>query len=377
MFFKTIAKFNYQSLNRLEISSQKILANLSYLRTQGEGEIVPVLKANAYGHGLKEISIILNKDKQVKTIAIDSWPEYLLAHKYFKGKILILSEMPLPNYLYLNWQRTEVCIYNQETLEYLAKYKKGAKIHLFINTGMNREGIDDIQKFYFKNRKLLASLKIQGLASHLAKAHDMDSDLSQGQVNKYFQALDFLKEQGIEPKYKHLLNSAGFLSFQDPRLNLARIGLALYGYNPLPSSSKHFTKGEALEPALSLLTKVIKTRKIKAGESVSYNDSFIAKQDMYLLSIPFGYSEGLPRALSNQASFTDLKQGLDLKLVGDVSMNLSCLSSPEPLELGREVLIISRNKGDKNSLENLTKIEKTIIYEFLVRLKANLRRKVI
>lgn len=128
---RKIIKPKYKTLNQIEINSKNILHNLEYIQSlQEQAEIFPVLKSNAYGHGLKEICHILKKTN-IKMVAVDSFPEAQVVYKYFPGKVLILGEMPLKAYSYCKLKRTEFIVYNKETLKYLSRYGKKAKIHLF------------------------------------------------------------------------------------------------------------------------------------------------------------------------------------------------------------------------------------------------------
>jgi len=143
-FFRQLLKPKYETLNKIEIDAKKIIANFNYLKEQqGSAEIFPVLKSNAYGHGLKELCLILNHTAAPMVI-VDSFPEAQIAWRYFKRKVLILGEMPFKAYSYCDFKRIEFVIYNSETLKYLSGYGKRAKVHLFINSGMNREGIKNI-----------------------------------------------------------------------------------------------------------------------------------------------------------------------------------------------------------------------------------------
>lgn len=107
-WLRQLTKANYDTLNRIEINKAAILENLELLQQEQKGlELIPVLKSNAYGHGLKELATILNETK-VKMVAVDSYPEAQIVYRYFRGKVLIIGEMPPDAYKYLRWNRTEV-----------------------------------------------------------------------------------------------------------------------------------------------------------------------------------------------------------------------------------------------------------------------------
>ncbi|MGE5425969.1 MAG: alanine racemase [Bacillota bacterium] len=373
-------KPKYPTLNRIEVSSEALKSNLSYLQSfQPGAEIIPVLKSNAYGHGLKEVCRIL-RHSSVKMVAVDSFPEAQTACRYFNGKVLVLGEMPLAAYRHLNWKRTEICIYNSATLAALAATGKKAKIHLFVNTGMNREGIKDLPSFWKANTAVLGKMEISGLCSHLADAEG-DGSLNSRQLSRFFQDLDFLHQQGVNPHYVHLGNSAGIFSIHDPRLTAFRPGLAIYGYNPFSPGNPYYEAGSRLRPALRLLSTIVSVQELMPGEIVSYNGAYEADKATKVVVIPFGYYEGLDRRLSNLADFQLYKgtQVFSLKLAGKVCMNLCCLDAGReaPVAVGDEVVLISDRRSDFNSLENLSTLQGSIPYEALVKLQANIRRRII
>lgn len=377
-FIRKIIKPKYETLNKIEIKSSNIIANYQILKNaQPEAIIFPVLKSNAYGHGLKEVCEILNKT-DAPMIAIDSFPEAQIAYQYFKRRVLILGEMPLSAYPYCYLSRTDFCVYNKESLILLARLGK-ARVHLFFNSGMNREGIRDLENFLIENKSLLEKVKIVGFCSHLASADQEDSALNQKQLTTFLHGLDILQAAGYFPEYVHLGNSAAIFTSTDKRLTAFRSGLALYGYNPFSKETK-FISLNKLRPALRLTSTVVSIQNIEAGESVSYNETYHAQKNTKIAVIPFGYYEGLNRLISNQASFIYNLEGNKylLPIAGQVCMNLCCLDVGEyAINIGDKIEIISLNNKDNNSVVNLSVIGKQIPYELLVRLQANIRREII
>ncbi|MDP3837059.1 MAG: alanine racemase [bacterium] len=379
-YLRQLLKPKYPTLNRLEISAEAIKYNLEFLRAQQpNAKMIPVVKSNAYGHGLKEICIILSR-LGVEMVALDSFPEAQIAYRYFKGRVLLLGEMQIPTYRHLDWSRTEICVYNEETLSALAALGVRPKVHLFINTGMNREGIKDLPLFWDKHSQLLSKVDINGLCSHLADGEG-DGTFNDKQLKIFFESHDYLLSQGVSPKWVHLGNSAGVFALKDERLNAYRPGLALYGYNPFSSESVHYEEAKKLQPALRLLSTVVAVQKIQPGEAVSYNAAYRSQHDTSIAVIPFGYYEGLDRRLSNLADFYLIKdkKKIPLKLAGKVCMNLSCLDAGGEASVtpGDTVVLISTDKADANSLENLAKLQGTIPYEILVKFQANIRRNIV
>ncbi len=379
-FFRQLIKPKYDTLNKIEIDAKKIVANFNYLKErQGSAEIFPVLKSNAYGHGLKEMCQILNTTS-APVVIVDSFPEAQIARRYFKRKILILGEMPLKAYGYCDFKRTEFIVYNAETLKYLSRYGKKAQIHLFVNSGMNREGIKDITDFIEANRKYLDRVEVVGLCSHLASA-DEQSILNQTQEAEFMAALDSLRAHGYFPRWVHLGNSAGLLTLRNKLLTAFRPGLALYGYNPFSDSEEsEFEAESSLQPALKVISQIVSIQKLLPNETVSYNETYHALKTTNIAVIPFGYFEGLDRRLSNRAELM-IKGSTGpvwAPIAGKVCMNLTCLDLGEQsAKKGDQVIVVSDNKDDKNSVLSLSRYMNTIPYEFLVRINQGIRREII
>jgi alanine racemase len=383
-FLRKLMKPKYATLNKLEIKAAHIISNYNYLKSrQPAAEIFPVLKANAYGHGLKEVAKIINRTA-APLVVVDSFPEAQIVYRYFKRKVLILGEMPLRAYRYSRFARTEFVIYNEATLRHLARFGKKVKIHLFVNSGMNREGIQDLKSFIATNKKYLDQVEVTGLCSHLASAEQI-SPLNQRQEAEFISALADLRAAGYFPRWVHLGNSAAVFTLHNPLLTAYRPGLALYGYSPFSDSEfSSISEGDGeeakLKPALQVFSHIVSIQDLKAGESVSYNETYRANAPTRIAVIPFGYFEGLDRRLTSQASFSVISQATEFwaPVAGRVCMNLTCLQiGYREVAVGDIVKIISDNPRDPNSIANLSALIGTIPYEFLVKLQSNIRREIV
>jgi alanine racemase len=376
---KKIIKPKYETLNKIKIKRSAIVHNFKILqKEQPQAVIFPVLKSNAYGHGLKEICEILN-DTEAPMVALDSFPEAQVAYKYFKKRILILGEMLSDAYSYCKLNRTDFCVYNSDSLKALAKLGR-ARIHLFVNSGMNREGIQDLTAFLLENKQLLKKVKVVGLCSHLSSAENATGLQNKKQLNLFLKNLDILAANGYYPEYVHLGNSAAIFTLHDKRLNAFRSGLALYGYNPLNSYDEAYQAASALKPALTLTSTIVSLQSLEVGDPVSYNESYRAQSATKIAVIPFGYYEGLNRELSNKAKFIWQKNGEQflLPVAGKVCMNLCCLEANGfSVKIGDKVEVISSNPQAENSVVNLAKLSGQIPYDFLVKIQANIRREIV
>jgi alanine racemase len=280
--------------------------------------------------------------------------------------------MPSRAYHYTKLKRTEFVIYNEATLRYLARFKKKAKVHLFINSGMNREGIKDIAKFISDNRRYLDKVEVTGLCSHLAAA-DSRSILNSSQEDFFMESLALLRSAGYFPRWIHLGNSAAQFWSDNRLLTAFRPGLALYGYSPFLD---YEDAAQPLEPGLEIYSKIISLQDVDANENVSYNEAFRTNKSGQIAVIPFGYYEGLDRRLSNQAEFLVDGNGLFwARIAGRVCMNLTCLDvSGYNVQIGDEVQVVSSNPDSLNSVENLASLMDTSVYEFLAKINPKIRR---
>jgi len=373
---RKILKPKYETLNIIKINAANLVANFQYLKSlQPAAEIFPVLKSNAYGHGLKEVCQILNSTAATM-VAVDSYPEAQIAYRYFRGRVLILGEMPLRVYDYCLLKRTEFVVYNAATLQYLSRFGRRAKIHLFINSGMNREGIKDIAKFIEQNRRYLALVEVSGLCSHLAAAEN-DSQLNRTQEDNFLDALSIVRAAGFFPRWIHLGNSAAMFTSESKLLTAFRPGLAFYGYNPFKSEEG---SDSPLRPALEIYSRLVSLQDLRPGESVSYDENYRAATATQIGVIPFGYFEGLDRRLSNRAKFlvSTADNSFWAKVAGNICMNLTCLEiGQNEAQVGDIVQVVSDNPSDPNSVASLAGLEHTIPYEFLVKLPANIRREIV
>ncbi len=369
----------YPSLNYLEILANNLLDNLQYLQSLKPGaEMIPVLKANAYGHGLKEVAKILNQAK-LKRVAVDSFPEVQIVNRYFKGRALIIGEMPGEAYNYLDWNRAEVVVYNLDTLKKIAKFGKSARVHLFFNSGMNREGVKDLGDFLSAGKKYLDQVNLIGFCSHLASAEESE-EFNNQQIKSFNLAHDLLKSFGFRPELIHLGNSAAVFSLDNKNLNAYRVGLSFYGYHLFSDQSSFKEMADNnLKPALRVISKIVNISDLEPGETVSYNRQFVAENKCRIITVPFGYYEGLDWNLSNsylKAKINNRSEDIYLELVGRVSMNLSNwrLLGNHSLELGEQLVILSAEKNQANCLANLAKLSAKLPYELLIRLRSNIRR---
>ena len=331
--------------------------NLSHLKHNYEaagsyqqGDIMTVLKAGAYGHGIEKIAEALERDVSPAFMGVASVIEARrLAEAGITTRIYLLGPT-------CPFEREEIvarqwipCISSMEEAEnfnriasLLPKQSPDQKlrVHLAVDTGMGRGGfLPDAVLKAMPDLEQLEHLEFEGIGSHLPSA-DEDESFTRTQ----FQQFDALvKKLGIDRfRYRHLANSAGLLGYQSQTTNLYRPGLMLYGIAPIA------THQEKLKPVMTLKSKVSLVRDLPAGQGISYGRETVLEKDTRVATVGIGYGDGYPRALSMQGADAWIR-GLRCPLLGRVTMDqimvdvskLSHCESGDEVELFGENILVS------------------------------------
>jgi len=375
-FVKSLFKPKLDSLNTIQIHRANILHNLEVLQNlQPESAIFPVLKSNAYGHGLKEVATIL-KSIDLPYICVDSVPEYYLVKKFAKKRSLIIGETLPSNYKKLHHKRATPCIYTLASLQALIESWKPWKIHLFLNTWMNREWIQYHELWGFLELLQWSKIELEWVMSHFANADEVDSNFCLDQIAEFKQMYSMIEQYGFTPKYKHIANTAWIAKIQDPFFTASRTWIGLFGYSPLVKEDPSYDKLASLKPSLDVKTTLVSMQRIKSGDIASYGGTFIANQDTTVATLPFGYTEGLSRSLRGKRHV--MWQEKELPVIGTICMNLCIIDTLwENIKVGDQVTIISSNLQHPNTIQEFAKLSGTINYEVLVNLDPKARRTIV
>ncbi len=361
----------YQPLNLIEISKNNLLNNYKYLSSlNSKIKVAPVLKSNAYGHGLIPVAMSLDS-ADCPFFCVDSiYEAYELLKAKIKTPILIMGYLD-PNNLKVKKLPFSYALWDLKLAESININQPEASVHLFIDSGMHREGVQlkDLPEFLTKLKKY--HLKIDGVMSHFASVRNEKDPLYLSQLENFKRGLEVCKREGINPRWRHIAASDGLLKGNLKNLskitNMARAGLAFYG----------ISENNNLKPALIFKTKIVQMKKIKKGDLVGYDGVFTASKDMTIGILPAGYNDGIDRRLSNKG-IVKIDDKF-CKILGRVSMNLCTidLSYVNKPQIGTDVIIYSDILDDKNSILNAAKLINTISYELLVQLTATTRRIII
>ena len=319
--------------------------NIDYYYKKYNKNIMAVVKNNAYGHGLKEIALFLNTNDKVSYLVVNTIKEGLYLRKLKISKpILVLGNIEPKDYSKALKHNITLSINSLKIYYELLDKNYQGKLHLNINTGMNRLGINN---YGFLNKIISSKLNIEGIYTHY-KGDENDTYSIKKQQTIF---TNFIKQIDYKKYNIHDVSSSNVGILDLTYTSSIRIGLGLYGLN-------YITK-----PILSLVSPIINIMKIQKNESVSYHSSFIAPQDGYILTIPFGYGDGW---------YKDIEIiNKDLIQAGNMTMNYTMFFSTQYPKI-KEIEII----GDHNKILNMSLTSKITPYEIVTKLSPFLIRKV-
>jgi len=358
-------------LNRAwaEINLDNIAHNVREIRriTNKKAEIMGVVKADAYGHGVMGVVRTL-LDNGVTRLAVSMLDEAIQLRKFgIEVPILILS--------YTDPIRAEEIILNDVTQTVFShdlakalsdaavKLGKKAKIHIKIDTGMTRVGfmpgysavknVVEISK--------LPGIIIEGLFTHFASADEKDKSYTYMQFERFMSICSELGRIGVHIPVKHVCNSAGLMEFPEMHLDMVRPGIIMYGLYP----SEEVDKSKiSLKPAMTLKANVILVKEVEKNTCISYGRIFTTKRDSKIATIPIGYADGYSRLLNNKGKV--LINGEFAPVVGRICMD-QCMVDVTDLRsevhVGDEVVIFGRQGENEITVEEVARDMGTINYE--------------
>ncbi|HEY4964290.1 MAG TPA: alanine racemase [Candidatus Saccharimonadales bacterium] len=369
---------NYQTLNMIELSQSRLEHNAGLFKQLNPGiGIIPVLKSNAYGHGLIELAKMLNS-VECDFIAVDGYFEAAKIRDITRHKILVLGYILPKNASFLDTKKCSFVVQDIAGLRSLASLKKKVKVHLELNTGMNRLGLalDEVDA-YLSVIKNSPYLVLEGVMTHLADAdNDKDDSFTAGQVTMFDEIVSDIQKLGLKPQYIHLAQTAGSTRANSKYANSMRIGIGLYGINPLSQYDEHYKDLENLQPILTMNSTVIKITQLAKGDRVSYNGIFTAPKNMKIAVLPLGYYEGVPRELSNVGTIA--YQGNDLNIIGRVCMNHTMFDvSGHDITVGSVVTVISNDPKKNNSIDQIAKKYGIFKYTLMTNISDSTRRLIV
>jgi alanine racemase len=371
-------RYPYEPLIQVIISKDRLLHNLNeFQRLAPQGQIAPVLKSNAYGHGLLEVATVLEHSKaSIPFFIVDSYFEAVaLRSNGIKTPLLIIGYSRPETLCNSPLKDAAFTVTSLESLRDIATCERKIRIHLKLDTGMRRQGLlaSEIESA-IQILKANPSIILEGICSHLSDADNSDPVFTQKQITDWGAAVKQIAQHFSSLKYRHLSATDGHTLQPEIDANVSRLGIGLYGI----TGNHNLKQTLNLKPALEMKTIITGIKHIKEGEVVGYGKTFTADKDMTIATIPVGYYEGLDRRLSNRGIILAGSERRPCKILGRVSMNITTIDiTGMQVEINTPVVVISKNTKDPNSIIEIAQTIDTISYEVAVKIPAHLKRVVV
>lgn len=328
-------------------------------------KILICVKANAYGHGIEEVSDAIKED--IDYFGVASVEEGVMLRKIgITLPILILRNI-FPE------EAKEVVAYNlsqslcslevADALNREAERRnKKIKVHINIDTGMGGMGVkpEEVLNFVEKVGEY-THLYIEGIFTHFPSADEMDKSFTYQQIEAFRRLTERIEKGGINIPFKHTANSAAILDIPDSYFNMIRPGIIAYGYYPSP----YVRKTIRVDPALSLTTKIVFLRGLSKGMSISYGRTYITTHISQIATLPIGYGDGYSRFLSNKGEV--IIHGRRAPIVGRVCMDQTMVDVTKlrDVKIGDGVVLIGRSMEEEITVEEIALRLNTIPHEIV------------
>ena len=375
----------------IEIDRKALGHNLGLFRKLAGGKVklMPVVKANAYGHGLEQVSGIC-AEEGADYLAVHSIEE---AHRVRRAGIelpvLIMGPVPISRSEELAGAGYEIVGYNIENLtaqgEAAKKLGKALKVHVKIETGTNRQGVagDELTRVLDVIRKH-PGLVLEGVYTHFANIEDTtDHSYAMYQLERFCESMAEIEKRCGEIPLRHASCSAAGLLFPEAHFDIIRTGIALYGMWPsretyLSYMLKHGREADdLLKPVMTWKTRVCQLKHVAKDSFIGYGLTYKATHDMTIAVLPVGYYDGYDRGQSNIASV--LIRGRRAQIRGRVCMNLTMVdvSDIPDVQIEDEVVLLGRQGNEEVSADHLASHIGSINYEIVTRIGQDIPRIVV
>jgi alanine racemase len=365
---------------RAEINLAAIAENLKFIKSKTSAQVLAVVKADAYGHGLINVAkaaeksgadwlgtALLEEGIALRnggiTKPIISWLTPI--GEDFRTAINLDIDLSVSSIELLN----EVILVGKSI-------NKVPRVHIEIDTGMNRGGFGDdwglllpeIVKAVKANE-----IKAIGIWSHFARADEPNEVMNKTQLDEFTQKVKQLNDAGVSPELIHIANSAASLSNEAAHKNIIRWGIGLYGLSP-DVINMGDSKSLGLKPAMKLFAKLQLVKAVKAGQSVGYGGTAITKSDTKLGVVTLGYADGVPRNANNSAGI--FVAGKRAPIIGRVSMDqfVVDLGADSLAKTGDEVIVFGDGSQGEYTIDEWAKACGTINYEIVTRIGVRVPR---
>jgi alanine racemase len=350
-----------------EIDRDALRENAKVVRQRiGSAEMLAVVKANAYGHGLLGVAQTLADNAQLFGVA--NLEEALALRESLPHPIVILGPATPEERSIIAERRFIPTISSLEEAQAFDQLGP-VSINFKIDTGMGRMGVvQNEAREVFKRVAKLPNIEIHSLSTHMPVSNE-DAKFTRGQLVRFRRITEQIRAEVPGSYRAHVLQSAGTLAFNPPTFEIVRAGIMLYGISPLPEFQK------LLKPVMTWKTRIVLIRDMPKGSSISYGRTFITPRKMRIATLSAGYADGYPWHLSNRGAAL-LVRGQRCPLVGRVTMDLMMIdvSNIDNVQVGDEVVLMGRDGSEEISCVELAEKAGTITWEIITRIGVRVRR---
>ena len=378
--------------SQIQLSKSALDHNLEFIRgiIGNVTRLSSVVKGNAYGHGIEQF-VPMARECGVNHFSVFS------ADEAQRVRIILNDDTPIMIMGMLDKDQMEWAIQNnisffvfekkrlEEAVNIARQLNTSAKIHIEVETGMNRTGFStrELPQILKDLKTKSQNLILKGVCTHYAGAESIANyHRIKRQESVFKRAYQRIAKLGFAPELRHTACSAASIRYPKTQMDMVRIGILQYGFFPSKEILIHYlTKNKEhsypLRRVITWKSKVMSVKIVKAGEFIGYGTSYLANTEMKIAIVPVGYSHGFSRSLSNQGRV--LIHGQRVSVVGAVNMNMASVdvTNIEGVQKGDEVVIIGKQGDLEISVASFSEISDQVNYELLTRLPSNIPREII
>ncbi|MCV7225781.1 alanine racemase [Mycolicibacterium komossense] len=332
--------------------------------TPHRSALLVMVKGNAYGHGAFEIARTV-LDAGAQWLGVSFVEEGIgLRSASLTAPILVTTEAPRGDEERALRAGLDLTVYSFAAIDRVADAGRRTgttpRVHIKLNTGLNRVGAPPEQAAALADRAVAAGLDVRGVWTHFAVAEQLGNPATETQLNRMLVAAETIRSSGRCDPWLHAANTAAILAYPEAHLDMVRAGIGIYGYLP----DHDLPRAHEIEPALAWRTSVSHVKRLAAGQGVSYGFTARTTAPTTVATVPVGFADGYPRRLSNRADV--LVHGRRFPIMGTIAMDQMLIDcGDQPVDVGDDVTLIGAQGAQVVTVDELAALAGTIADEIL------------